>query len=127
MDKVRAKLNRMEEMGVIVKQTEPTQWVNSMVVVNKGQKIRICIDPKDLNGAVLREHFPLKTIDDVISNMPNAKVLSKFVAVSGFWQMQLDDESSKLCTFNTPFGRYRFTRLPFGIKSASVVFSENHV
>ena len=71
--------------------------------------------------------FPLKTIDDVISNMPNAKVLSKFVAVSGFWQMQLDDESSKLCTFNTPFGRYRFTRLPFGIKSASVVFSENHV
>ena len=46
MDKVRAKLNRMEEMGVIVKQTEPTQWVNSMVVVNKGQKIRICIDPE---------------------------------------------------------------------------------
>ena len=124
MDKVRAELNRMEEMGVIVKQTEPTQWVNSMVVVNKGQKIRICIDPKDLNGAVLREHFPLKTIDDVISNMPNAKVFSKLDAVSGFWQIQLDDESSKLCTFNTPFGRYRFTRLPFGIKSASEVFQK---
>ena len=112
----------MEEIGVIARQTEPNEWVNSMVVVNKGDKIRICIDPKDLNRAIMREHFPLKTIDDVLANMPNAKYFSKLDAVSGFWQIQLDDRSSKLCTFNTPFGRYRFTRMPFGIKSAPEVF-----
>ena len=122
MDRVRAELSRMEEIGVIARQTEPTEWVNSMVVVNKGDKIRICIDPKDLNRAIMREHFPLKTIDDVLANMPNAKYFSKLDAVSGFWQIQLDDRSSKLCTFNTPFGRYRFTRMPFGIKSAPKVF-----
>ena len=122
MDRVRAELSRMEEIGVIARQTEPTEWVNSMVVVNKGDKIRICIDPKDLNRAIMREHFPLKTIDDVLANMPNAKYFSKLDAVSGFWQIQLDDRSSKLCTFNTPFGRYRFTRMPFGIKSAPEVF-----
>ena len=122
MDKVRAELSRMEDIGVIARQTEPTEWVNSMVVVNKGDKIRICIDPKDLNRAIMREHFPLKTIDDVLANMPNAKYFSKLDAVSGFWQIQLDDRSSKLCTFNTPFGRYRFTRMPFGIKSAPEVF-----
>jgi hypothetical protein len=48
-DKVRQELTLMEKTGVIVKQKEPTEWVNSMVVVNKGTKIRICIDPKDLN------------------------------------------------------------------------------
>ena len=122
MDRARAELSRMEEIGVIARQTEPTEWVNSMVVVNKGDKIRICIDPKDLNRAIMREHFPLKTIDDVLANMPNAKYFSKLDAVSGFWQIQLDDRSSKLCTFNTPFGRYRFTRMPFGIKSAPEVF-----
>ena len=122
MDRVRAELSRMEEIGVIARQTEPTEWVNSMVVVNKGDKIRICIDPKDLNRAIMREHFPLKTIDDVLANMPNAKYFSKLDAVSGFWQIQLDDRGSKLCTFNTPFGRYRFTRMPFGIKSAPEVF-----
>ena len=45
-------------------------------------------------------------------------------ATSGYWQMKLDEESSKLCTFKTPFGRYRFTRLPFGIKSAPEVFQK---
>ena len=107
-----------------MKQKEPTEWVNSMVVVNKGTKIRICIDPKDLNRAIMREHFPLKTIEDVIANMPHAKYFSKLDAVSGFWQIQLDEMSSKLCTFNTPFGRYRFTRMPFGIKSAPEVFQK---
>ncbi|KAK3107438.1 hypothetical protein FSP39_014641 [Pinctada imbricata] len=124
MDKVRNELKSMEEKGVIVKQTEPTEWVNSMVIVNKGNKIRICIDPKDLNHAIMKEHFPLKTIEDIIGNMPNAKVFSILDATTGFWQIQLDEASSKLCAFNTSFGRFRFTRLPFGIKSASEVFQK---
>ena len=67
----------MEEIGVIVKQNEPTRWVNSMVTVIKPNgKLRICIDPRDLNQAILREHFPLKTVEEVISDMPNAKVFS---------------------------------------------------
>lgn len=41
---------------------------------------------------------------------------------SGFWQIKLDKSSSDLCTFNTPFGRYKFLRMPFGIKSAPEVF-----
>ncbi|CAC5370732.1 unnamed protein product [Mytilus coruscus] len=50
--------------------------------------------------------------------------LDKLDATSGFWHIQLDKPSSKLCTFNTPFGRYRFARLPFGINSASEVFQK---
>jgi len=124
-DKVRDELKRMEENDIIVKQTEPTAWVNSMVTVIKpNNKVRICIDPKDLNRAIKRPHYPLKTIEEVIANMPEAKVFSKIDAVNGFWQLKLTDESSKLCTFNTPFGRYRFKRLPFGINSASEVFQK---
>ncbi|XP_062603460.1 uncharacterized protein K02A2.6-like [Saccostrea cucullata] len=121
-DKVHQELQRMEQLGVIERQTEPTPWVNSMTVVNKGSKIRICIDPRDLNNAIQREHFPLRTVEDVIENMSQAKYFTKLDAVSGFWQIQLDEASSRLCTFNTPFGRYRFKRMPFGIKSASEVF-----
>lgn len=124
-DKVKTELDRMTEMGVIVKQEEPTEWVNSMVTVIKPNgKIRICIDPRDLNKAICREHYPLKTVEEVISQMPNAKIFTKLDATSGFWQLRLDEKSSKLCTFNTPFGRFRFTRLPFGIKSAPEVFQK---
>ena len=56
--------------------------------------------------------------------MPNTKIFSVLDASSGFWQIKLDQESSKLCTFNTPFGRYRFKRLPFGICSAQDVFQD---
>jgi hypothetical protein len=56
--------------------------------------------------------------------MPQAKIFSTIDAKSSFWQLKLTEESSKLCTFNTQFGRYRFKRLPFGIVSASKVFQK---
>ncbi|CAB3979326.1 Transposon Ty3-G Gag-Pol poly [Paramuricea clavata] len=123
-EQIKEELQRMKDAGVIVKQTEPTDWVNSMVTVIKPEKIRVCIDPRDLNRAIKREHYPMKTIEEVVAGMPEAKVFSVLDATSGYWQMKLNEESSKLCTFNTPFGRYRFTRLPFGIKSAAEVFQK---
>ena len=100
----------MEQTGVIIRQTEPTDWVNSMVAVVKPNKIRICIDPRDLNRAIQREHFPIMTIEEVVAGMPQAKVFSVLDATSGYWQVKLDEASSKLCTFNTPYGRYRNTK-----------------
>ena len=67
----------MEAEGVVVKVVEPTEWVNSMVtVVKPNGKLRICIDPKDLNKVIEREHFPMKTIEEVVSKMSGAKVFS---------------------------------------------------
>ena len=64
----------------------------------------------------------MKTIDEVPSRLQGAKIVSILDATSGFWQLKLDDESSRLCAFNTPIGRYRFTRLPFRVKCAPEVF-----
>ena len=125
-EKVKTELLRMESEGVIKKQTEPTDWVNSMVVVPKPNgKVRICIDPRDLNKAVLREHYPMKTIEDILLEIPEAKVFSKLDAVSGYWQIKLSQESQKFCTFNTPLGRYSFTRLPYGLKTAGEVYQRS--
>ena len=52
------------------------------------------------------------------------KYFSVLDATSGYWQIKLDEESSFLTTFNTPFGRFRFTRMPFGIHSAQEVFQK---
>ena len=112
----------MEANGYIVKVTEPTEWVSSMVISIQGDKVRSCIDLSDLNKVIKREHFPMRTIKKVISTIPDAKVFSKLNAKSGFLQIKLDEASSLLTTFNTPFGRYRWLRLPFGIKCAPEIF-----
>ena len=123
-EKIKAELKKMEQLDVIEKVTEPRQWVSSMVAVWKPekQKIRICMDPKDLNNAIEREHYPMRTIEEVMARMPGAKVFSTLDAQCGYWQVKLDKESSALCTFNTPFGRYAYKRLPFGINTAGEIF-----
>ena len=114
----------MEKQGIIQKVNGPSEWVNSLVTIVKPNKVRLCIDPKDLNKAIKREHYPMRTIEEVVSRMPNAKIFSALDCSNGFYQIKLDEESAKLCTFNTPFGRYRFHRLPFGICSAPEIYQK---
>ena len=105
--------------GIIAPVTEPTRWVSSMIAMKKKKnKLRICLDPRDLNKAIQRSHYPLPTLEDVATRLNKAKVFSVLDAKSGFWQVKLDEDSSYLTTFNTPFGRYRWLRMPFGINSA---------
>ena len=68
----------------------------------------------------MREHYLLPTLEDLTLLLSDAKYFSVLDAALGFWQIKLDDESSFLTTFNTPFGRYRFTR----IHSAQEVFQK---
>ena len=56
--------------------------------------------------------------------MSGAKLFSKLDASAGYWQMKLDEPSSDLPAFNTPFERYKFKRLPFGVHCASEIFSK---
>ncbi|KAJ8030115.1 hypothetical protein HOLleu_26415 [Holothuria leucospilota] len=123
-ERVHKELKRMEALGIIVMEERTSQWVSSMVTVTKSEsdRVRICLDPKDLNNMIERQHYPMKTIGEVTLRLPNAKLFSTLDANCRFWQLELDAESSELCTFNSPFGRYRYTRLPFGISSAPEIF-----
>lgn len=122
-DKLKNKLDNMVKMGVLTRVSEPTEWVNSMVtVVKPSGELRVCLDPRNLNQAICREHFPMKTIDSVLSKVKNAQYFSVFDASSGYWQLKLSEQSSKYCTFNTPYGRFRYLRMPFGINCAAEIF-----
>jgi hypothetical protein len=94
-----------------------------MLAVVKPSKIRIYVDPCDLNCAICREHYQLPTVEEVTTRLTGAKKFTVCDAEDGFHQIQLDKDSSYLTTFNTPFGRFRsWTRLPFRISSAPEVW-----
>ena len=119
MKPVKEELERMEKMGVISRISEPTDWCAGIVVVPKANgKVRICVDLTHLNNSVCRERHPLPAVEQTMAQLAGAKIFSKLDANSGFWQIPLTQESIPLTTFITPFGRFCFHRLPFGITSA---------
>lgn len=87
-------------------------------------KVRICVDLTKLNESVKRERHPLPAVDQILAQLAGAKFFTKLDTNSGFWQIPLDPTSSLLTTFITPFGRYCFHHLPFGISSAPEHFQQ---
>ncbi|GFO45200.1 polyprotein [Plakobranchus ocellatus] len=122
---LKVELDRMESLEVISKVTQPTDWVNSLAFSRKPNgKLRVCLDPKDLNKAIKRTYHKTPTLEEISHKFSGAKFFSKMDAQHGYWAIHLDDESSLLTTFNSPFGRYRFLRLPFGLKVSQDIFQQ---
>ena len=119
---LKKKIQEMEAQQIIQKVVEPTRWISSLVVVKKPNKIRLCLDPSNLNKGINRNNYPTPTIEDISPNLSKAQVFSVVDAKDGFLQVVLDEQSSYLTTFWTPFGRYRWLRMPFGLKSAPEEF-----
>ncbi|KAG8178031.1 hypothetical protein JTE90_025086 [Oedothorax gibbosus] len=106
---VQDELLRMEQNGIIEKVTKPTDWV------------------------IKRQHYQIPSQDQLLAKLKGSRVFSLLDAKNAFYHIQLDDQSSDLCTFITPFGRYRFLVMPFGLSCAPEVFQmamdtlfENH-
>ena len=120
---LKKELDRQVEVGLLAKVNEPTDWVNSLVIAKKSNwKMRLCIDPKDLNKEIKREHFQISTKEEMPGKLANASSFSNLDATSGFHQIRLDRPSLLLTTFNTTNGRYIYLRLQMGICSAPEVF-----
>lgn len=125
MDKVREELERMEKQGVITRIDKPTDWCAPMVVVPKQNgKVRICVDFTKLNDCVRRERHILPSVEHILAQVDGGTIFTKLDANSGFYQIQLSKQSAELTTFITPFGRFYFNRLPFGITSAPEHFQK---
>ena len=123
LKKTKAEIYRMLEMGVISPVHEPTQWCAPTVVAPKPSgDARICIDLTWLNGNILREVHPLPSVDYTLTKFGGSKIFSKMDANSAFWQRKLSNESRLLTKFLTPWGRFCFNRLPYGISTGSEQF-----
>ncbi|KAK7901454.1 hypothetical protein WMY93_018223 [Mugilogobius chulae] len=119
---VKEQLDKYEAEGHITAVTEPTDWISNMVIVNRPQKLRICLDPKFLNKALRRSHYIMPTLEDVLYKLPKARIFTLVDARDAFLQCKLDTESSMMTTFWTHWGRKRWLKLPFGVSVAPEVY-----
>lgn len=125
LERVEDKLNDLLAKDIIERVSEPCTWVSPLVVVLKDSgDIRLCIDMRQVNKAVLRETHPLPTIEDIRWKLNGATVFSRLDIKDAFHQLCLEDESKPLTTFITHKGLFRYKRLLFGISSASEQFQK---
>ena len=105
LEEIRTELEKMEDLGVITSITEPTDWVNALAFSRKASGgLRVCLDPRSLNQCIKRTHHKTPTLEEITNRLTGSKVFSKLDAKHGYWSIKLDEESSKLTTFNSPIG-----------------------
>ena len=119
-DKVEAQIEQLLDLGIIEAVDGPTPWVNPVVLVPKSKgEIRLCLDMREANKAILRRRYPIPTVDEILQTMNGSTVFSKLDLKWGYHQLELDSKSREITTFATPQGLFRYTRLLFGVNSAS--------
>ena len=118
--KVEEKVKELIDLDIIEPAAGPTPWVYPVVVVPKSQgDIRLCIDMRRANEAILRERHPIPTVDEILQSLNGSKVFSKLDLRWGYHQLELTDDSREITTFMTHCGLFRYKRLLFGVNSAS--------
>ena len=104
---------------------KPTDWVSSITYVQKANgKLCLCLDPTDLNKAICHDHHKMPTVEEVAHEFTHSRFFTKLDACHGYWSIVLNQDSSLLTTFNSPFGRYRFLQLPFGLVCSQDIFQK---
>ena len=133
-DAFKEEIKSLVELGILEEVKEPTDWVNSYVIVEKDsgnyhsrshtikRKLRICLDPRDLNGALERKPYHAHSVDDITAKLQGMTVFTIVDFKKGYWMVVLHPDSRKLTCMAVSFGRFQWTRLPMGTVAAQDIF-----
>lgn len=117
---VEEKIKELLDIDIIEAVNGPTPWVNPVVIVPKANsEIRLCLDMRQANHAIVRERYPIPNVDEILQSMNGSKVFSKLDIKWGYHQLELTPASCEITTFAIHNGVYRYKRLIFGVSSAS--------
>ena len=141
-DAFHSEIRNLEKLGILEETKDVTEWVNSFVIMekktpvdssksptvsssqghSKDRKLRICLDPRDLNEALEREPYYTRSIEEIMAKFHG---LTRFTIADfnkGYWMVELDPQSRKYTTMALDIGRFQWTRLPMGSIVAQDVF-----
>ena len=134
-DAFHKEIRNLEKLGILEETKDVTEWVNSFVIVekiptdsnssqghSKDSKLRICLDPRDLNEALEREPYYTWSIEEIMAKFHGMTRFTIADFNKGYWMVELDPESRKYTMMALDIGRFQWTRLPMGSIVAQDVF-----
>lgn len=119
---MKQEIERMIQKDVI-EEAAGASWVSPVQIVYKGNgELRVCVDLREANKAVIRERFPIPRIQDLLRQLSGARMFSTLDLRKAYWQVHLAEESREITSFIAAGKVYQFKRLPFGLASAPEVY-----
>ena len=127
-------IESLVKLGILEEVKEHTDWVNSYMIVEKDtgshhspnhtikKKLRIWLDPRDLNEALEREPYHTCSVDEITAKLQGMTVFTIVDFKKGYWMVVLHPDSRKLTCMVLPFGRFQWTWLPMGTVVAQDIF-----
>ena len=127
-------IESLVKQGILEEVKEHTDWVNSYVIVEKDtgnhhspnhtvkKKLRICLDPRDLNEALERKPYHTRSVDEITTKLQGVTVFTIVDFKKGYWMVVLHPDSRKLTCMALPFGRFQWTQLPMGTVVVQDIF-----
>ena len=118
---VRAELEKLVDLGIVVPSTSP--WASPVVPVpKKDGTVRVCIDYRKLNEVTVADPYYMSTMEEILERVGESRIMSKLDLAKGFYQVEVEPQSQEKTAFVSPFGKFEFQRMPFGLKNAPAVF-----
>ena len=107
-----------------------SEWSSPCILVPKlDGTFRFVTDFRKVNQCTKTDSYPIPRIDDCIDKIGNAKFVSKFDLLKGYWQVPLTDRAKEISSFCTPDAPYKYCVMPFDMKNAPATFQRmvNHI
>ncbi|KAK6176707.1 hypothetical protein SNE40_014954 [Patella caerulea] len=121
---LKAELDSLQKSGVI-EPISSSRWVSPIVIARKANgNIRMCVDLRDVNSKIVVERHPMPNIHEMLASLQlnGSTIYSTLDLSSAYHQIPLTEKSKDITAFITPEGLFRYTRVPFGLASASSLF-----
>ena len=120
-EEVRSQIDQLLELGIIRPSTSP--WSSSVVTVSKKDGgVRICVDYRAVNAITVPDPYQMPLIEEILDMLASAKFISKIDLNKGFHRIPIDSADSPKTAFCTPWGKFEFCFIPFGLRNGPAVF-----
>ena len=107
-------IKQMEEDGIIEEHSGPSPWVTNVVLAPKDKGIRITVDMRNANKAILQTHILIPIVEDIKAHLSASRYFTKLDFRSAFHQLELDEESKSITVFNADGRLMKYKKLTMG-------------